>query len=61
MPELIAELVKELRREIAEIIEQNRKYLRNEKADFSGGQERRVQRLMEIKEELMSLNKWKKV
>ncbi len=61
MPVLVAERVRELRKEIAEINEQNAELLRNDRPDFSGGKERRLQRLKEIKEELMSLTNWKKV
>jgi hypothetical protein len=61
MPRLITERIKELRREIAEMTEANRKYLRGPKygsapADY----ERRFQRLLEIVDELRSLTEWRK-
>ena len=63
MPLSIAERVHELRQEIADISKESSDFLRNGRKDaFSlGEQERRVQRVREIKEELMSLTAWKKV
>jgi hypothetical protein len=59
----MAERVQELRQEIAEISKESGDFLRRGRKDsFSvGEQERRVQRLQEIKEHLMSLTAWKKL
>jgi len=57
----IKERIADLRREIAEISEQNRKYLQSgKKPPGEGDQERRLQRLQEILDELASLTDWKK-
>jgi hypothetical protein len=61
MPRLITERIKELRQEIAEITETNRKYLRGPKyGSAAAHNERRFQRLIEIVNELKSLTDWKK-
>jgi hypothetical protein len=61
MPRLITERVKELRQEIAEITETNRNYLRGPRyGSARADNERRVQRLVEIVNELKSLTDWKK-
>jgi hypothetical protein len=53
--------VGKLREEIAEISEANRQYLQGgKKAIGASDQERRLQRLQEIMDELMSLTDWKK-
>jgi hypothetical protein len=53
--------VGKLRQEIAEISEANRQYLHGgKKAIGASDQERRLQRLQEIMDELMSLTDWKK-
>jgi len=50
-----------LREEIAEISEANRLYLQGGKKMIGASdQERRLQRLQEIMDELMSLTDWKK-
>ena len=62
MPRLITERIKELRQEIAEITETNRKYLRGPKyGSAPADNERRFQRLIEIVDELKSLTDWKKM
>ena len=61
MPISVRERVKKLRDEIAEISEANRQYLEGgKKAIGASDQERRLQRLQEIMDELMSLTAWKK-
>ncbi len=61
MPVSVSERVKKLREEIAEISEANRQYLQGgKKAIGASDQERRMQRLQEIMDELMSLTDWKK-
>ena len=61
MGQLIAERIKELRREIAKLTEANRKYLVGTKyGSAAADSERRFQRLIEIVEELKSLTDWKK-
>ena len=59
----LTERLKELRKEIAEITKQSSEFLRTGRKDAFGlgEQERRLQRLQEIKDELMSLTAWKKV
>ncbi len=61
----MSERIKKLREEIAEISEANR--MQMQKAQMhrrgtaaAGDQERRLQRLQEILDELMSLTEWKK-
>jgi hypothetical protein len=57
----IKERIADLRIEIAQISEENRKYLRSaKKALDAGDHERRLQRLQEILDELASLTDWKK-
>jgi hypothetical protein len=61
MPRLIKERIAKLREEIAEISEANREYLRNgKKPPDAPNHERRLQRLQEIRDELLSLTDWKK-
>jgi hypothetical protein len=61
MPQSIKERVGKLREEIAEISEANRQYLQGGKKMIGASdQERRLQRLQEIMDELMSLTDWKK-
>ena len=61
MPRSIKERVGKLRDEIAEISEANRQYLQGgKKLIGASDQERRLQRLQEIMDELMSLTDWKK-
>jgi uncharacterized protein YPO0396 len=61
MPRLITERINELRQEIAQITEANRRYLRDPKYGSAvADSERRFQRLIEILSELNSLTDWKK-
>jgi hypothetical protein len=61
MPQSVKERVGKLREEIAEISEANRQYLQGGKKMIGASdQERRIQRLQEIMDELMSLTDWKK-
>ncbi len=61
MPRSIKERVGKLREEIAEISEANRQYLQGGKKMIGASdQERRLQRLQEIMDELLSLTVWKK-
>ena len=61
MPLSVKERVGKLREEIAEISEANRQYLQGgKKLIGASDQERRIQRLQEIMDELMSLTDWKK-
>ena len=61
MPQNVKERVARLREEIAEISEANRQYLQGGKKMIGASdQERRLQRLQEIMDELMSLTDWKK-
>ncbi|MGA2965203.1 MAG: hypothetical protein ABSD64_03255 [Terriglobales bacterium] len=61
MPVSVSERVKKLREEIAEISEANRQYLQGGKKTIGASdQERRLQRLQEIMDELSSLTDWKK-
>ncbi len=61
MGRLITERIKELRREIAKLTEENRKYLLGTKyGSATADNERRFQRLIEIVDELKSLTDWKK-
>ena len=61
MPVSVKERVGKLREEIAEISEANRQYLQGGKKIIGASdQERRLQRLQEIMDELMSLTDWKK-
>ncbi len=63
MQERITERVAKLRREIAQINEANRQYLRDSKRipAAASDHERRSQRLQEIMEELAALTDWKKI
>jgi dTDP-glucose pyrophosphorylase len=57
----VAERIKELRKEIAEISDANRKYIKDGKRVLeTNDQERRLQRLQEILDELVKLTEWKK-
>jgi hypothetical protein len=61
MQQLISERIKELRREIAEISDANRKFSRGRKyGSAEADQERRIQRLQAILDELITLTDWKK-
>jgi hypothetical protein len=61
MPRPIKERIAKLREEIARISEANRLYLQDgKKTPGAPDQERRLQRLQEILDELMSLTDWKK-
>jgi hypothetical protein len=58
----VKERIRKLREEIAEIREANRLYLQGgKKIPGAAEQQRRLQRLQEILDELMSLTDWKKV
>jgi uncharacterized protein YhaN len=62
MPKPVAERIKKLRDEIAEINQANRAYLRDPKYGSAvADNERRHQRLLEIVEEMKSLTDWKKL
>jgi hypothetical protein len=61
MREPIKERVKRLREEIAELNKLNRVYLKTPKSGSAeADHERRLQRLLEIVDELNSLTDWKK-
>jgi hypothetical protein len=61
MQQSVKERVGKLREEIAEISEANRQYLQGGKKMIGASdQERRLQRLQEIMDELMALTDWKK-
>jgi len=61
MPQSVKERVRKLREEIAEISEANRVYVAGgRKIVGASDQERRLQRLQEIMDELKSLTDWKK-
>ncbi len=63
MQKPVKERIVKLRQEIAEISEANRLYLQGTKRMplAAADQERRLQRLQEILDELLSLTDWKKV
>ena len=62
MPQPVAERVKKLRDEIAEISQANRAYVHDAKYGSAvDAHERRFQRLLEILDELKSLTDWKKL
>jgi hypothetical protein len=62
MPQPVAERIKKLRHEIAEINQANRAYLRDPRYGSAvADNERRLQRLLEIVEEMKSLTEWKKL
>ena len=52
MPKLVSERIKKLREEIAEISEANRTHMHRRDAGVAADQERRLQRLQEILDEL---------
>jgi len=61
MPQPVKERIAKLREEIAQISEANRLYLRGgNKILGTPDHERRLQRLQEIRDELMSLTDWKR-
>jgi hypothetical protein len=61
MPQPIKERIAKLREEIAQISEANRQHLQGgKKTPDAPDRERRLQRLQEIRDELMSLTDWKK-
>jgi hypothetical protein len=60
MPGLVSERIKKLREEIAEISEANRTQMHRRDAGAAADHERRLQRLQEILDELMTLTDWKK-
>jgi hypothetical protein len=61
MPRPIKERIAKLREEIAQISEANRQYLQGgNKMLGAPDHERRLQRLQEIRDELLSLTDWKK-
>jgi len=61
VPKLVSDRIKKLREEIAEISEANRTHINRRDATVAVEQERRLQRLQEILDELMSLTDWKKL
>jgi DNA-binding MurR/RpiR family transcriptional regulator len=63
MQQPIKERIAKLREEIAQIREANRLFVQggSRSAVAAADQERRLQRLQEIMDELMSLTDWKKV
>jgi chromosome segregation ATPase len=63
MQQPIKERIAKLREEIAQIREENRLYVQGglKRANAIADHERRMQRLEEILDELMSLTDWKKV
>jgi lipid II:glycine glycyltransferase (peptidoglycan interpeptide bridge formation enzyme) len=61
MPLPIRERIAKLREEIAQISEANRQYLQDgKKPPGASDHDRRLQRLQEIRDELISLTDWKK-
>jgi len=61
MPQPIRERIAKLREEIAQISGTNREYLRGgNKIQGAPDHEHRLQRLLEIRDELLSLANWKK-
>jgi len=56
----VSERIKKLREEIAEISEANRTHTHRRDTGAAADQERRLQRLQEILDELMTLTDWKK-
>ncbi|MGB9233192.1 MAG: hypothetical protein WCC04_02185 [Terriglobales bacterium] len=61
MPRPIRERIAKLRKEIAQLSDENLQYLeKGKKPPGAGDHERRLQRLQEILEELASLTDWKK-
>jgi endonuclease IV len=63
MQQPVKERIAKMREEIAQISEANRQYLQGGKkmAGSSSEQERRLQRLQEILDELLALTDWKKL
>ena len=61
MQKPIADRIKAMRQEISEIREANRIALGRKDALAAGEQERRLQRLQEILDELANLTDWKKL
>jgi len=59
MPRLVSERIKKLREEIAEISEANGTQMHRRDGGVAADQERRLQRLQEILDELMTLTDWK--
>ena len=59
MPRLVSERIKKLREEIAEISEANRTQMHRRDGGAAADQQRRLQRLQEILDELMTLTDWK--
>jgi hypothetical protein len=61
LPRPVKERIAKLREEIAQISEANCEYLRGgKKPPGAPDHERRLQRLLEIRDELRSLTEWKK-
>src|SRR5436189_1253426 len=60
MQRLVSERIKKLREEIAEISEANRTQMHRRDGGAAADHERRLQRLQEILDELMTLTDWKK-
>jgi hypothetical protein len=61
MQDSVKDRIEKLRQEIAQISEANRLYVRGgKKIPGAADHERRLQRLQEILDELMSLTDWKK-
>jgi hypothetical protein len=60
MPRLVSERIKKLREEIAQISEANRTHMHRRDGTAAADQERRLQRLQEILDELMNITDWKK-
>ncbi|MGB8989607.1 MAG: hypothetical protein WCC37_23620 [Candidatus Sulfotelmatobacter sp.] len=63
MQNSIKDRIAKLREEIAQISEANRQYMAGGKKipGSAGDHERRLQRLQEIRDELMALTDWKKL
>ena len=63
MQQPVKERIAKLREEIAQISEANREYLQGRKKmpGSASDQERRLQRLQEILDELVALTDWKKL
>jgi len=60
MPTLVSERIKKLRKEIVQISEANRTRMHRRDGAAVADQERRLQRLQEILDELTALTDWKK-
>ena len=63
MQKPVKDRIADLREEIAQITEANRQYIRGGKKipGSAGDHERRLQRLQEIRDELIALTDWKKL